>query len=107
MDSKGDHSGYDSDYSGLSDILDHESSFDEDGVDTGSCDYSVCSDAFELRSNESDEEDDSDYSMQSKALKLQSTIDESSDDIDSDLDFNSEESATVRGSSENETPPPL
>ena len=79
-----DHSGYDSDYSVLSDILDHQSSFDEDA---GSCDYS---DAFELGSNESGEEDDSDYSIQSEALELQSTIDGSSDvDIESDLDLDS------------------
>ena len=44
MDGKGDHSGYD-----------RQSSFDEDGVNAGSCDYSVRSDAFELGSNESGE----------------------------------------------------
>ena len=52
MDGEGDHSGYDSVYNVLSDILDHQSSFDEDGVDAGSCDYSICSDAFELGSNQ-------------------------------------------------------
>lgn len=102
MDGEGDHSGYDSDYSVLSDLLDHQSSFDEDA---GSCAYSVCSDAFELGSNESGE-DDSDYSIQSEALELQSTIDGSSDvDIESNLDLDSDESATGLGSSESETSP--
>lgn len=108
MDGEGDHSGYDSDYSVLSDILDHQSSFYGYGVDAGSCDYSVRSDTFELGSNKSGEEDDSDYSIQSEALELQSTIDGSSDvNIQSDLDLDSDESATGLGSSEMRHPPPL
>ena len=87
-------------------LADHQSSFDEDGVDAGSCDYSVRSDAFELGSNESSEEDDSDYRIQSEALEIQSMIDGSSDvDIESDLDLDSDESVAGLESGENETSP--
>ena len=88
MDSDGDYYGDDSDYS-ISNVFDQPSSFDEDGVDSGS-DCSVRSDALELGSNESGGEDDhSDYSIRSDVLELPSTPDGSSD-VDSDLDIDSD-----------------